>query len=75
MRRYRKPLGMGLAALIALATTSLAGCGAASKPVNTAAPGFGDNATGTVVFWARSDTITPPPAVPSAANAQASGIS
>ena len=41
-----------------LATTSLAGCGTASKPVNAAAPGFGDNATGTVVFWARSDTIT-----------------
>jgi multiple sugar transport system substrate-binding protein len=58
MRRHRIALGTGLAALIVLATTSLAGCGAASKPVDTAAPGFGDNATGTVVFWARSDTIT-----------------
>src|SRR5580693_3376245 len=58
MRRHRIALGTGLAALIVLATTSLAGCGSASKPVNAAAPGFGDNATGTVVFWARSDTIT-----------------
>src|SRR5580658_56315 len=58
MRRHRIALGTGLAALIVLATTSLAGCGTAAKPVNTAAPGFGDNATGTVVFWARSDTIT-----------------
>src|SRR5580704_15714372 len=58
MRRHRIALGTGLAALIALATTSLAGCGSASKPVNAAAPGFGDNETGTVVFWARSDTIT-----------------
>jgi multiple sugar transport system substrate-binding protein len=58
MRRRRIALGTGLAALIVLATTSLAGCGTASKPVNTTAPGFGDNAIGTVVFWARSDTIT-----------------
>jgi multiple sugar transport system substrate-binding protein len=58
MRRHGIALGTGLAALIVLATTSLAGCGSATKPVNAAAPGFGDNATGTVVFWARSDTIT-----------------
>jgi multiple sugar transport system substrate-binding protein len=37
---------------------SLTGCASASEPVNVAAPGFGDDATGTVVFWARSDTIT-----------------
>jgi multiple sugar transport system substrate-binding protein len=54
----RWPFRAGLAALLLLAATSLAGCASASAPVNVAAPGFGDDATGTVVFWARSDTIT-----------------
>jgi multiple sugar transport system substrate-binding protein len=54
----RGPFRAGLAALLLLAATSLAGCASASAPVNVAAPGFGDDATGTVVFWARSDTIT-----------------
>ncbi len=57
-RRARWPLGAGLAALILLAVTSLAGCANPSPPVEVSAPGFGDDATGTVVFWARSDTIT-----------------
>ena len=54
----RWPFRAGLAALLLLAATCLAGCASASAPVNVAAPGFGDDATGTVVFWARSDTIT-----------------
>jgi len=45
-------------AVAAAATATLAGCASASPPVNTSTPSFGNNATGTVVFWARSDTIT-----------------
>jgi multiple sugar transport system substrate-binding protein len=56
-RRRRGALA-GLAALLLLAAIGLAACGNGAPPVNTAASGFGDNATGTVVFWARSDTIT-----------------
>jgi multiple sugar transport system substrate-binding protein len=47
------------AALAALAATSIAGCGnAAHKAADVTASTFGNNATGEVVFWARSDTIT-----------------
>lgn len=56
-RGARWPLGSGLAVLVLLATT-VAGCANPSPPVKVTAPGFGDDATGTVVFWARSDTIT-----------------
>ena len=56
MTRKRK-LAAALA-VAAAATATLAGCASASPPVNTAAASFGNNATGTVVFWARSDTIT-----------------
>ncbi len=45
-------------AVAAAATATLAGCASSSPPVNTSTPSFGNNATGTVVFWARSDTIT-----------------
>jgi multiple sugar transport system substrate-binding protein len=44
--------------VLAAATATLAGCASASPPVNVTAAGFGNDATGTVVFWARSDTIT-----------------
>ena len=47
-----------LTALTSLAAALMAGCGSAVPSVNTSAPGFGENATGTVVFWARSNTIT-----------------
>lgn len=47
----------GVTALL-LAVVGLAACGGSAPVVNTAAAGFGDNATGTVVFWARSDTLT-----------------
>src|SRR6202044_4010071 len=33
-------------------------CASASPPADTTSSSFGNNATGTVVFWARSDTIT-----------------
>jgi multiple sugar transport system substrate-binding protein len=61
MRRSGKnrwPFRAALVALLPLAATSLAACASASPPVKVTAPGFGDDATGTVVFWARSDTIT-----------------
>jgi multiple sugar transport system substrate-binding protein len=45
-------------AVAAAATATLAGCASSSPPVNTSTASFGNNATGTVVFWARSDTIT-----------------
>lgn len=54
---WRRRLATQAAVLIAAATT-LAACASASPPVNTASASFGTNATGTVVFWARSDTIT-----------------
>ena len=47
-----------LVALVLLAAACLAGCGSSAAPVNVTASGFGNNATGTVVFWARSNTIT-----------------
>src|SRR6202161_2847525 len=56
MTRKRKLLAA--LAIAAAATATLAGCASASPPVNTAAASLGHNATGTVVFWARSDTIT-----------------
>src|SRR3984957_1700422 len=56
MTRKRKLLAA--LAIAAAATATLAGAPSASPPVNTAAASFGNNATGTVVFWARSDTIT-----------------
>jgi multiple sugar transport system substrate-binding protein len=34
----------------------LASCATAAPPINAAAPGFGDNATGVVQFWDRSTT-------------------
>ena len=52
-----------------LAAIGLAACGNGAPPVNTAGSSFGDNATGTVVFWARSDTITA--STPSASTARA----
>jgi multiple sugar transport system substrate-binding protein len=51
-------LAATLAAAGLAVALSLAGCGSAGRPVNVTAPGFGNDATGTVVFWARSDTIT-----------------
>jgi multiple sugar transport system substrate-binding protein len=56
MTRKRKLLAA--LAVVAAATATLAGCASASPPVNTSTASFGNNATGTVVFWARSDTIT-----------------
>jgi hypothetical protein len=56
-RNHRARLATALAVLAAVAA-SLAGCATASPPVDTTAASFGNNATGTVVFWARSDTIT-----------------
>lgn len=53
----RWPLPVVLAGLL-VAVISLAGCAGTSPPVNVTAATFGSNATGTVVFWARSDTIT-----------------
>jgi multiple sugar transport system substrate-binding protein len=54
---HRHRLAAQLAVLAAAAATVTA-CATASPPVNVTAASFGDNATGTVVFWARSDTIT-----------------
>jgi multiple sugar transport system substrate-binding protein len=56
MTRKRKLLAA--LAVAAAATATLAGCASSSPPVNTSTASFGNNATGTVVFWARSDTIT-----------------
>ena len=54
----RWPLPAALLSLMLVAAISLAGCAGASPPVNVTAATFGNNATGTVVFWARSNTIT-----------------
>jgi multiple sugar transport system substrate-binding protein len=56
-RTWRRRLAAQAAVLIAAATT-LAACASASPPADTTSSSFGSNATGTVVFWARSDTIT-----------------
>jgi multiple sugar transport system substrate-binding protein len=56
-RNHRARLAAALAVL-ATVVAVLAGCATASPPVDTTAASFGNNATGTVVFWARSDTIT-----------------
>jgi multiple sugar transport system substrate-binding protein len=45
-------------AAAAAAAAGLAGCATATPTVNVTAASFGNNATGTMVFWARSDTIT-----------------
>ncbi len=54
----RWPLRAALVSLVLVAAISLAGCAGASPPVNVTAATFGNNATGTVVTWARSNTIT-----------------
>lgn len=62
LRRISRRRAAVLAALLLLAAAALAGtagCGSTpARAVDVTAPGFGNNATGTVVFWARSDTIT-----------------
>jgi multiple sugar transport system substrate-binding protein len=58
MTRTRKLAAALALAVAAAATGTLAACASSSPPVNTATASFGNNATGTVVFWARSDTIT-----------------
>jgi multiple sugar transport system substrate-binding protein len=45
-------------AVLLLCLAGLAACGTAVRPADVSANSFGDNARGTVVFWARSDTIT-----------------
>jgi multiple sugar transport system substrate-binding protein len=54
---HRRRMAAQLAVLAAAAATVTA-CATAAPPVNLKAASSGDNATGTVVFWARSDTIT-----------------
>ena len=60
MPRLRRRASARLAVLAALLLTviGLAACGSAAPPADTTAAGFGDNATGTVVFWARNNTLT-----------------
>jgi multiple sugar transport system substrate-binding protein len=56
-RRWRAGLAAGALA-VAAAALGVAGCAGPGRPADVTAPGFGNDATGTVVFWARSDTIT-----------------
>ncbi len=56
-RNHRGRLAAGLAVLAAVAA-SLAGCATPSPAVDVTGAAFGNDAAGTVVFWARSDTIT-----------------
>ena len=53
-------------AALLLSLTCLASCGTPSRPVDVSAHNFGDDARGTVVFWARSDTITAARKLPAA---------
>jgi multiple sugar transport system substrate-binding protein len=56
-RRPRRLTVVGAA--MALLSAGLAACGGGdTTPAAVTSPTFGDDATGTVVFWARSDTIT-----------------
>jgi multiple sugar transport system substrate-binding protein len=57
LRSERWQLAAIPAALL-LGLTFLAACSAGVPPVNVSAHNFGSNAHGTIVFWARSDTIT-----------------
>jgi multiple sugar transport system substrate-binding protein len=41
----------------ATAAAALAGCGGTLRPANVEAAGFGENATGTLNLWCRSDTV------------------
>ncbi len=56
-RRWQPRLAAGVLA-VAAAALGVVGCAGPSRPADVTAPGFGSDATGTVVFWARSDTIT-----------------
>jgi multiple sugar transport system substrate-binding protein len=57
-RRHGRPLAAALTLL--LVVTLCAACGSSSTTVSVpeTSPQFGSEATGKVVFWARSDTIT-----------------
>src|SRR5690606_14226090 len=41
----------------AAVAAALAGCGGTLRPADVEAPGFGENASGTLNLWCRSDTV------------------